>query len=94
MRDAGIEPHVEDVAFALHAGGEPFHPAEPRQLQSEFALQLAIDALREPDGSLAAPTDQLDDAIRADLIARLELERLHHRIRQPNRKAVSPFGNW
>ena len=70
--DVWVVEATEDVAFALHTGGEPFHPAEPRQLQSEFALQLAIDALREPDGSLAAPTDQLDDAIRADLIARLE----------------------
>ena len=69
--DVRVIEAAQDVALALHAGGEPLRPAEARQLQGELALQLAIDALREPDGPLPAPTDQIDDAIGADLIARL-----------------------
>ena len=83
---------AQDIALAFHARRQPLGPGQPRQLQRQLALQLAVDALREPDGALPTPTDELDDPIGADLIARLGLSFRRGRLGHPRQRVEEGLG--
>ena len=72
-RDVGMVERTEDVPLALHARRQALRPGELRQLEGQFALELAVGALSQPDRALAAAADAIEDPVGADLVARLQV---------------------
>ena len=72
-RDVRVIERTQDVPLALHARREALGPGELRQLDGQLALELTVGALRQPDRALAAAADAFEDAVGADLVARLQV---------------------